>query len=155
MPLATDFIHSRIADLLFWSRIWMNWQSLCNQDTIGSWHLSAASSCHLRKLSSFWPLFENSKGYQHLWNRERKIVYLPSKTLIGWNVWVATHLFLLLWRWKLYTVVRLIMFSNRLHCTMRLSTSCVKTVFCSQSYLINARDKLPFQEVCQELKLWY
>lgn len=46
-----------------------------------------------------------------------------------------------------HTVLRFMVFSNRLHCTMQLSTSYMKTVFCSQSYLINARDKLSFQEV--------
>lgn len=46
---------------------------------------------------------------------KEKIVYLPSKTSVGWNIWVpkvkreslqwlATYLFLLLlWRWNLYT----------------------------------------------------
>lgn len=146
--LTTDCIHSRIADLMFSSRMWMNWQSLYHQDAIGSWHLSAASFFHLRTFSSFWTLFENSKSYQKLWNREVKnslfteqnfhrMKHLGTESGEGEPALMEA----------VHTVLRFIVFPNRLHCTMQLFTSYMKTVFCSQSYLSNARDKLPFQEV--------
>lgn len=123
-----------------------------------TWHLSAAGSCHLRKFSSFWTLFKNPKGYQHLWNRERKNS-LFTKQNFSWMKHLGTeseegepamisYIFVFASTVKMeaiHTAMRLILFSNRLQCTMGLSMSCMKTVFCGQSYLINARDKLPFQ----------
>ena len=70
--------------------------------------------CRPRKFPGLWTLSENSKGYQHLWNSEKKKFICWAK--LQWDetsgtksagrvpAMITTHLFLLLlWGWKLYT----------------------------------------------------
>lgn len=109
--------------------------------------------CRPRKIPSLWTLSENSKGYQHLWNSEKKKVYLLSKTSMGWNIWYRkcrqsacndyhTFIFASTVRMEaVHTVLRLIMFSTRLYWHQGLSTSYIKIVFCGECYFINARDR--------------